>query len=74
MPSPDIQLLTDELILKNLNSYSTGLLAMALGLRCNRFNCTNYIFCRTIYRKNRKSKNIFNISFYFTYSCFIFSF
>lgn len=74
MPSPDIQLLTDELILKNLNSYSTGLLAMALGLRSIFLNCTCYIFCRTFYWKKRKSKDIFISSFSSTNSSSIFSF
>ena len=72
--SSDIQLLTNELVFKNLNTYSTNLLAIALGLRSNFSNRISPIFCRAIYWKKRKSKNIFNSSFYFTYSCFIFSF
>ena len=74
IPSADITVLTDELVLKNLNSYSSGLLAMSLGLRSNFFNCTCYIFGRTLYWKKRKSKDIFSSSFSSTNSCSIFSF
>ena len=60
IPTSEMTVLTNELVLKNLNSYSTGLLAMSLGLRSNSFNCTCYICCRTLYWKKRKSQDIFS--------------